>query len=421
MTMRDPWAAMLAASLLLAGCHGGGGDAKAAAGSAQPQSSGSSSAGASNASGDQSAAPVDTVKVSMEQQQKVGIAVATVAVRAIPQSLTVTGQVAMDEKHTNHIGALADGRVEQVFVLPGDRVAAGQILATIHSHSVHETVGALAQAFAALARQKTAVDFATQNRDRYTRLLQIQAASVEESQRADQQLQQATQDYRDAEASVRMEREHLSELLQVSPASLTPDHLYDRELVPIHAVAAGSVIARSVTTGQVVSTGEEMFVVSNLGSVWVNAAVNEADLLRVARGQTVRVSVPGSETSDFTGTVSMLGDVLDPQTRTVPVRVSVNNPGMRLRPGMFVTANIAERRTEPTVFIPEDALQEVNGLQSVFTTSDGQTFHLRAVTTGPHSSGMVEVRQGLHAGEKIVVHGAFVVKSELLKGSVGEG
>ena len=117
----------------------------------------------------------------------------------------------------------------------------------------------------------------------------------------------------------------------------------------------------------------------------------------------------------------MLGDVVDPQTRTLPVRLSVPNPGTRLRPGMFVTAAIAEPLTHTAIFVPADAMQDVNGFPVVFVTADGITFQARAVKTGAQTDGLVEVVEGLGPADHVVVNGAFMVKGELLKGTVGEG
>jgi membrane fusion protein, heavy metal efflux system len=186
-------------------------------------------------------------------------------------------------------------------------------------------------------------------------------------------------------------------------------------------VSAGTVMQREVTPGQVLNLGAEAFVVSNLSSVWVTAAVNEKDLPGVHRGARATVTTQGYPNTDFHGTVTMLGDQLDPQTRTVPVRVQVPNPEIKLRPGMFATAMIDEPATRPAVFVPDAALQDVNGLRVVFVTTDGTNFQVRAVKLGSRSQGLVEVTEGLSPGERIVVDGAFMVKGELLKGSVGEG
>ena len=435
---------VLLLAIVLGGCKGGdtaskpggsdsssGGQKSKTSGSDQ-SSGGADSSGKSggsgkgggdttSSSGGDTSAPTDTVKIDPANLSKSGIRIAQVEVRTVPRELTVAGQVMMDEKHTEHIGAYADGQIERVLVLPGDNVRAGQTLALMHSHMVHETEGALAQAFAAVTRQQSAVRFAETNRERYQHLLQLQVASQEEAQRADQGLRQAQQDMLDAQANVHMEREHLSELLGISAASLTPETVYKYELIPVRAVTGGTVIQREVTPGQVVNLGNEQFVISNLSTVWVTAAVNEKDLPGVRRGAHANVTTQGYGDTNFPATVAMLGDQLDPQTRTLPVRLLVPNPGTRLRPGMFATASINEAATRNSIYVPDAALQDVNGFSVVFVTQDGSTFQVRAVKVGARSHGLVEVVEGLNPGDHIVVDGAFMVKGELLKGSVGEG
>lgn len=404
---------LLGASLTLAGCHGKdkGGEKTSTTGSGEDHKKADAAA----------SVPVDAVTIPQQNQGRAGIVLAPVTVRVMPQTISVPAQVGMDEKHTQHIGALADGRIDSVNVLPGDSVRRGQTLATLHSHTVHETVAALLQAFAAVRRQQSAVSFATATRDRYARLFSIQAASLEEKQRSEQELAQAAKDLTDAEANVRAEREHLGELLQVPPESLRPDNLYDRELIPIRAVADGVVISRNITVGQVVNTGDEAFVTSNLATVWVNASVNEKDLPSLHVGATATISLQPTGGQVQTGTVAMLGDVLDPQTRTLPVRIVVANPGTKLRPGMFVTAAISGTATQSRIFVPADALQDINGFRVAFVTKDGVTFFAHPVKTGEEANGMVEITEGLTATDHVVTKGAFMVKGELLKGTVGEG
>jgi multidrug efflux pump subunit AcrA (membrane-fusion protein) len=404
---------------VLAGCRSDSGQASQQSSPASSSAETRSSAEVGSASG--SAVSADVVKIGADDQKRAGIQVTSVLVKSMPQVMSVVGQVAMDEKRTNHIGALADGRVETVLVLPGDVVRRGQVLATIHSHTVHETVAALTQAYAAVDRQKSAVSYAAQARDRYAKLYSIQAASLEEKQRSEQDLAQAQKDLTDAEAMMIAEREHLAEILQVTPASLEPGTLYRKELVPVLALADGVVISRNITPGQVVTTGDELLVTSNLATVWVNAAVNERDVPRIYVGKAASVSLPSGGGASLAGKVTMIGDVVDPQTRTLPVRILVSNPGSKLRPGMFVTASITQPDTRTATFVPQDALQDVNGFRVVFTTADGVNFRATPVKTGALSGDMVEITDGLKPGDRVVSGGAFMVKGEMLKGSVGEG
>ena len=363
----------------------------------------------------------DTVKIPLQDQGRAGIQTAYVLVQHTPRTLSVAGQVAMDEQHTSHLGTIADGRITAVNVLPGASVRRGQVLGSLHSHTVHETVGSLVQAYAALDRQRGAVVFAKQAQDRYHHLYSIQAASLEESQRSDQSVLEAQRMLVDAEADVHMEREHLSELLQVSPESLNPGNLYDRELIPIRSPIDGVVIARNISVGQVVDTGFVAFDISNLATVWVIAAVNQQDLSLMHRGVAADVVTAGFPEQVFHGRVAMVGDTLDPETRTIPVRVVVPNPGTKLRPGMFASVHIAESATRDAVFVPEDALQNINGMAVVFATADGTTFQARTVNVGTRSMGKAEIVDGLKPGDRIVVNGAFMVKSEMLKGTMGDG
>jgi cobalt-zinc-cadmium efflux system membrane fusion protein len=362
----------------------------------------------------------DTIAISSADQHQAGIVLAPVEVSPVPRTLTVAGQIGMDEKHTSQVGAIADGRIASVKVLEGDRVQKGTVLGELHSHMVHETAGALAQAYAAVDKARGAVQFAQQQQARYGHLYSIQAASLEESQQADQNLIQAKNQLIDAEATVRMEREHLSELLQVEPETLTPNNLYTRELVPIRSAVDGVVVSRNVTVGQVVSTGYVAFVVTNLSDLWVTASVNERDLSLIHAGAKATLTTQGYPNTTFEGRVDMVGDTLDPQTRTVPVRIAVPNPGARLRPGMFASVQISEPQTTSAVFVPEEALQEINGQTVVFVSPDGTRFRAQAVNVGLHSRGKAEITSGLRQGDRIAVSGAFMIKSDLLKGSMDE-
>jgi membrane fusion protein, heavy metal efflux system len=422
MMLRRSSFSLLVICLALAGCS----KDKPSGDRTQAASTGGSSKDASSAetidkSSNGGAQSNDVVKISVDAQRRVGIEIESVETQQLPRELTVAGQVQMDEEHTSHLGTIADGRITSVDVLPGVAVKTGQHLGDLHSHMVHETVGALAQAFAEVDRQRSAVAFATQAQQRYHHLYSIQASSLEESQRSDQDLLQAKKMLVDAETTVHMEREHLSELLQVEPESLTPNNLYDKELIPIRSSIDGVVIARNVTVGQVVATGFEAFVVSNLHTVWVTASVNEKDLPLVRVGVPAEVVSQGYPGQIFRGRVGMIGDLLDPQTRTVPVRIVVPNPGTLLRPGMFATARIAESQTDSALFVPEDALQDINGMRVVFTTTDGITFKAKTVNVGTRTQGKVQIVDGLGAQDRIVVKGAFMVKSEMLKGTMGEG
>ena len=384
----------------------------------------SSSKGSDDSQSQQNASGQKSITVTPDQQRLAGISVAVVEPRSVVRTLSVPGQITMNEQKTVHISPYADGRVTDILKNQGDLVHSGQVLAHLHSHSVHETVGALAQDFANVTRLQAAVMYAQQKRDRYEHLYSIQAASLEQKQGSAQELVQAQTDLANAEASVTMEREHLGDLLSIAPASITPANLYQHELVPIITPISGTVITRSITPGMVLAPGNEAYTVSDLEEVWMMAQINEADLhyLRVGERATVRSDAWPDQT--FPGIVTLIGSTLDPSTRTVQLRITLANHAGRLKPQMFATATINEANAgnsmREAIFVPEDALQEVNGVQVAFVTADGTHFLPRSLRTLKPVNGEVEVSEGLRAGDHIAVKGTFMLKSDLLKGTIDE-
>ncbi len=412
--------AVLALSL---GCSSSdkGGDKAKPGGSAGSGGGQSGSGGNADSGGGQSkAAAPNTVDVNPDQQRIAGIRVASVEPRSVPQTISVPAQVMMDEQRTAHISPYSDGRIVKIERNAGEGVKRGEVLAEMHSHSVHETVAALAQDYANLNRAEAALTYSSEKRDRYRHLFSIQAASLEQQQGSEQELVSAETDVRNAKAMMIAEREHLADLLQIEPDDVNPGTLYTYENIPIKTPITGTVITRDVTPGMTLQLGQPAYTVSDLTSVWVVASVNQSDLphLRIGERVTVRSEAWGDEL--FPGAVTLVGSSLDPTTRTLQVRATLPNPRLQLKPQMFVTATIDDESTRDALLIPEDALQEVNGVQSVFVTTDGTHFTPRAVQTTPPAHGLVEVKAGLRPGEQLAVAGAFILKSDLLKGTLGD-
>lgn len=420
-----------AAFLCLALCLGVSGCARGRGDSSKPdnskgQESGSSKGQSGNAKegGGQAksggATGENAIELTPEQQQQAGIRVAQISPTDAPRSIAAPAQVALDEEHTAHISPVVEGRVTDIFAKPGDHVARGAVLAHLHSHAVHDTVGTIEQAMADVARRQAAVTFQQERADRYSHLYGIQAASLEESQRAQQDLLQARNELTLSEVTLHTEREHLADVLQVEPDSINLTKLRDLEDAPIRAALTGTVISRAITPGMVLEPGMEAYVVANLNTVWVVSSVNEADLGHVRRGDPVEVRSAAWGNEVFRGRVTLIGSTLDPTTRTAQVRATVPNPQGRLKPAMFATARIGEHATRPALFLPEDALQDINGVQTVFVTENGHTFTPQAIRAAPPVNHLVEILDGLKPGQNVAMTGTFILKSQLLKGSIGQ-
>lgn len=354
-----------------------------------------------------------------------GIMAEPVQVRTASAAITAPGQLVINEDRSWHVGSIAEGKVDEILANVGDTVKQGQVLARMHSHDVHDVRAAHREAEAEVNRALNAEAYAKRVRDRVQRLFALKSASQQEVDSAEADLRTAASAVAKAEAELEKERVHLTEFLGVpiedrGHAGGAPIHRHRDDDIPVSAPGSGIVLERKITLGTVVSRGDEVFIITDPSTLWMIAAVNEADLSRVQIGQTVRIAVRAYPARFFTGRVVLRGEALDPVTRTLPVRVLVPNPQGLLKPQMYATAEIAQPGTRQTLTIPQTAVQEVNGQQVVFVRTSPDQFALRPVEIARAIDRDLEVARGLEKGEQVVTKGSFVLKSQLLKSTLAE-
>ena len=148
------------------------------------------------------------------------------------------------------------------------------------------------------------------------------------------------------------------------------------------------------------------------------ASVRQEQLGALRVGQPARVTVAGVAADEFEGRIANLGQTLDPQTRTLHVRIVLANPGNQLRPEMLATAEIPAGPPREAVLVPSDALQQVDGQEVVFVRTSADRFSVRPVQVAATRNGDTPIVQGLKGGEPVVVKGSFVLKSQLLKATL---
>jgi len=184
---------------------------------------------------------------------------------------------------------------------------------------------------------------------------------------------------------------------------------------------SGTVVARSVHVGQWVMPSNTLFQVVDLDELWLMVSVYERELRYVRRGQAVQVEVRAYPGEVFRGTVALVGNTLDKRTRSVAVRVVLQNRKHRLKPGMFATARILGTHAHAPrkmLVVPWAAVQVVDGHRSVFVRVAKGVFALRKVHTGEQVGEYVEVLNGLSRGDEVVTDGSFLLKGELLKSTL---
>jgi RND family efflux transporter MFP subunit len=353
------------------------------------------------------------VDLDPSEQKAAGIETQAVKAISIAVTLSAPGRLVVDEDRTWTVGALTKGRVVDINAKLGDRVREGQVLGRVHSHDVHDTRAEYRKAEEEVQRAEAAEAVAAQQRDRAQRLFDLKAVSREQLEDAGQALRNAQAATRSAKIAVQKAKTHLVDYLDVPVEG-------DEHEPPVKAPSAGIIIERKATPGMVVTPGQELFRLTDPRTLWLIAAVNEADLTSLRTGQQVRVKVRAYGDRSFPGRILRLGEELDPETRTLQVRVQVPNPGSVLKPGMFATAEFRRDSSRSALFAPQSAVQEVNGQQTVFVQTGDRSFALRPVLLGPPNEGQVEITTGLQAGDRVVTKGAFLLKSHLLKGSLAE-
>ena len=183
--------------------------------------------------------------------------------------------------------------------------------------------------------------------------------------------------------------------------------------MPIRAPFSGRIIARNVTRGEVVETDQKLFTVANLTDVWVIGNVPEKDVRFIRKDQTVNVVLAAYPHAIFTGTITYVGDVLDPSTRTMRLRVTVPNPERLLKPEMFAIVSVYVMSSPDALSVPLAAVQDGPAGKMVFVQREAGVFETRSVRLGNEEGDEVRVLEGVQAGEQIVTKGSFALKSEI--------
>jgi multidrug efflux pump subunit AcrA (membrane-fusion protein) len=182
----------------------------------------------------------------------------------------------------------------------------------------------------------------------------------------------------------------------------------------------GVITDRRSTAGELVSKETQIYTVSEPADLWVLAEIRESDIGAVKVGQDAAFTVLAYPGEQFRGKVVRIGNRVEEESRTLEVRIEVNNADGRLKPGMFADVEIVRTVQQNILLISDIALQSEGDNQIVFVALDGNRFEKRAIKIGMEQHGRLEVIEGLKEGEKVVTTGSFILKSEMLKSELGE-
>lgn len=316
----------------------------------------------------------------------------------IREELRIPGSVQVSEQRIARIGAPVTGRITDIDAVLGQQVKQGQTLATLNSTELAQNQLVYIKALQQIELHSKAVE-------RARTLLDADVISKAEVQRREAELSAAQ-----AELSAAADQLQVLGMSQQSIAKLSKSSSM-HSLSNVTARISGTVIGRKVNLGQVVQPADELFVVADLSKIWAVAEVPEGQIDLIELGEEVNVEVPALDKASIRAKLIYVGDVVNPQTRTVTVRTEINNQDKSLKPDMLVSM-LLKSKPLPKLAIPSQAVVRENDKNYVFVQIAPNKFRLREVLLGTDFQEMVAVVNGLEKDEVVVSEGAFHVNNE---------
>ncbi len=343
-------------------------------GATQPSPAGSAPAQAHGVPG------LVPIELSPDRVQLIGVRTAAAISEALVPELRTVGFVAADESRLARVHARFSGWIESLAVATtGEKVRRGQVLAGLFNLELLPAQ----QEFLAAQRWSSSTPGGAGG----TAL--SQTSPLEQSART---------------------RLELFGLSPAEIASITKTGKATRT-VAVTAPIAGYVMQKNAVQGTYVQPGTELFEIADLSRVWVLADIYEYEMGRVSVGQAARVEVAAYPKEPFAGKVDFVYPTVDPSTRTLRVRVELENKDLKLRPGMYGDV-VLELATASGVVVPVEALVDTGDHQYVFLAKEGGRFEPRSVKAGVRSGDKVQLLEGVSAGETVVTTSNFLIDSE---------
>ena len=333
------------------------------------------------------------------------IETAVVDFKPVQPELVLVGKIAYGEDRYSKISSPLQGRVVEVRAKLGDRVEAGATLLVIDSSDI-------TAAYSEFVKEASELEYSTRAQELAKELYATKALALKD-------LKQAENDLIKARAEFRRAKERLLSL-RIPAAELEKPLAQQRitSRFEMKSPLTGTVVERAVTPGQSVGgdVGQVLFTVADLDRLQVVADVYERDLALVKVSQVGRINVEAYPGTDFASVVASIGDVVDPNTRTIKVRAWVDNRDQRLKPEMFARLRLDIGDATPFLTIPKEAVVEIDGKHFVYVVDGADHYSKHEVTVSNVSSGQVRILEGLTSGQRIVTKGAVLVKGQEVKG-----
>lgn len=388
-----------------------------------PAASDGEPAQAGEGSEEHEAGEAESVHVEADHVAEWGLEVGPPGRTAVRAELELPGILTINENRTARIASLVEGQLAERMVDLGNRVSAGQTLAALNAPE-------FTRAQADFLRAYAQAELSRKDYERAMLLRDQRAMEEREFLRRESLFEQQLAELRSAEVilhSLGVDEARLRAMtagLEVDTPS--EDHTAVEALLPIRTPIGGVIIQRDMILGDHIEPGRTLFTVSDLSVLWARLDAYEQQIGQLDPQAEVVIRTPLLPNRDFPGTITFISDQVDPELRTVRVRVEVPNPHGELRPNMYVQGFLrVTSEGEERFILPADAVQLHEGHQVVFVQlppepgEDHVVFEVREVETGETFTEGIIILEGLDGSEQVVTVGAFTLKAEMTKGAGG--
>lgn len=340
------------------------------------------------------------------------LTVQPVAERAFRAEHVTEGKIAVDEDRSTPVFSPYAGRVTKLLARPGDKVTQGQSLFVIEAADNVQAQNDFITAATALNKAKSQLDLAQIQDKRARDLYEGKAAPLKDYQQSQAALVSAQNDMRSSETALEAARNRLR-MLGLSDEAISAFQekgSINRETVIVSPIA-GTVVQRKIGPGQYVNAGasDPVFVVGDLSTVWLTAFVRETEAPAIELGQEVMFSVLAFPGRTFNARINYVSAAIDPASRRLMVRATIDNPGEELKPEMFANVTIYSAGDRPAVGVPKQALIYEGDQVRVWVVRDDKSIELRQIKIGMTNGDLVEVKSNLSSGEQIVTRGSLFI------------
>ena len=335
-----------------------------------------------------------------------------VAERTFRAEHITEGKIAIDEDISTPIFSPYAGRVVKLLVKPSDQVERGQPLFVIEATDTVQGLNDFATALSTLDTTRSKLKLAEIVEKRQNDLYAGKAVPLKDWQQAQADLTSAQNDTHAAETAVEAARNRLRILgrseEQIETFQKTRQISAE---TPIPSPIAGLVVQRKVGPGQFINSGasDPAYVIGDLSTVWLTAFVRESEAADVRLGQDIAFTVLALPGRSFKARIDYVAAAIDPTTRRLLVRATIDNKDDLFKPEMFANVTIFSGDDHPSVGVPKQALIYEGEHVRLWVASDDKSLELREVQTGLSNGNLVEVRSGLKAGEKVVTKGSLFI------------